>query len=455
MVSRRSGKTKTDSVTAFPDTNIFLHFQPFDQLPWREELKATTVRLHVAAVVVRELNKHREKHPAEHIRERARKILKKIRECFLNGTGEVADGVVLCCDAELEGFDMAARQLDPSSQDDCILAAILDYQERHPHERVLLVTDDAPFAVRAHTKGVASVEVSERLRIPPQADAKVQEIRELKEKLRDVERRLPRLSLSFPDGNAHSEVAIFPDVIVTEADAQNYVRSQVAPQHPSDNVERWNSIATNYKLAKSRELSESVAPLMDMMSSIAQMVAMKASTDRDIYFDRCASFFVEWWKHTNEMRRTKELKLILTNTGTTPAEEIYIFLRVPKSVGIFPAGGLPPAPSPPPPPGQKRALAIDPKSAAQVVQAHPIRYVRPVEFPDCWELQYNLPRLNHHVTELLTGLHVRFPPHPAPRPFRIEYKIAAVNMPDPVKGALDIIPKGDRGSLKRIAGKAE
>lgn len=453
MVSRRSGKTKIDSVTAFLDTNIFLHFQSFDQIPWQEELKAATVRLHVAAVVVSELNKHGEKHAVGHIRERARKILKRIRECFLSGTGEVADRVVLCCDAELEGFDMAARQLDPSSQDDCILAAILDYKERHPHERVLLVTDDAPFAVRAYTKGVASVELSERLRLPPQADAKVQEIRELKEKLRDVERRLPRLSLTFPDENAYLEVAIFPDVIVTEADAQNYVRSQVAPLHPGDTVERWNSIATNYKLAKSRELSESVAPLMDMMSSIAEMVAMKASTDREIYFDRFASFFVEWWKHTNEMRRTKELRLVLTNTGTTPAEEINIFLRVPKSVGIFPAGGLPPAPSPPPLPGQKRGPVIDPKSAAQVAQAHPIRYVRPVEFPDCWELQYQLPRLNHHVTELLAGLHVRFPSHPAPRPFQIEYRIAAVNMPDPVRGALSIIPTGEEGLPKRITAK--
>lgn len=450
MAARRSGKTKTDRITAFPDTNIFLHFEPFDQIPWRKELNAATVELHVTATVVSELNKHGDKHTAGHVQERARKTLRRIRECILDGTRKVTDGVFITCDLELEGFDMASHRLDPSSQDDCILAAIISHKERHPDARVVLITDDAPFAVRAHTKGVHSIALSESLRLPSQQDAKSKEIRELKEKLREVERRLPRLTLAFPEGKEFLEVAFGPDVSVTEADAQAYVRSQVAPAHPTANAERWQALASEPKLMRSAEVHEAVAPWLDLMSSFAEFMATKAATDREVYLNRYAAYFLAWWKYTNVMQRTKELRLVLTNTGTAPAEEINIFLQVPKSVDIFPSGGLPLAPPPPLPPGQKPHPLVPGAKSVKAENVQSIRYVRATEYPGHWELQYQLARLNHHVTEVFAGLHVRFPPHPNAKPLRIQYRIAALNMPDPAAGALDVVPKDSAGKMKRI-----
>jgi rRNA-processing protein FCF1 len=452
MTSSRVGKATADSITAFPDTNIFLHFLPFDQVSWPKELKAQTVRLHVTAVVVRELTKHRDKHPVEHIRERARTTLRKIREIVLNGNGTVKDGVVLYCDSELAGFDMTAHGLDPTSQDDCILAAILAHKERHVEERVVLVTDDDPFAVHAHTKSVVAVALRDSLRILPEPDPKQKEILELKGKLRAVEQGLPKLSISLPDGKSYCELALVPDVMVTEQDAQNFVASQVAPLEQS--AERWRALASKQEGTKSQNLPEGAAAWADLMSTFADMMAEKASLDRETHFRQCVRYFLAWWKHRNDMQRTKELRLVLANTGTVPADEINIFVRVPKGVDVSPAGGLPPMPSLPLPPGKKRGPAPVGKTSGSVTQSCSIRYMRVVEFPDCWELQYQLPRLNHHVTEVLTGLYIRFPSYVAAMPLTIEYRLAALNMPDSVRGTIQVIPTRADVQTKHIGRKS-
>lgn len=47
-----------DRKAVFLDTNIFLHYQPFEQIPWPAVVKASQVLLVIPPIMVRELNKH-------------------------------------------------------------------------------------------------------------------------------------------------------------------------------------------------------------------------------------------------------------------------------------------------------------------------------------------------------------------------------------------------------------
>jgi hypothetical protein len=137
------------------------------------------------------------------------------------------------------------------------------------------------------------------------------------------------------------------------------------------------------------------------------------------------------------MRRTTEIRLVLENTGTVPAEEVYVRLRLPKLVRIFPQGLPTVAPAPPLPPGLKPVQLANPKAPRAT---HAFQYVGPQELPAHWDLGFRLPQLNHHLTEQLVGLHIHFPSPASVGPFEIEYRISARNAPDAVEGRLSVIP---------------
>src|ERR1035437_3822085 len=62
--------------SAFLDTNTFLHFRRLDQLDWPELLQTTDVRLIIAPVVIRELNRHKDFPTSIKTRERAATALR-------------------------------------------------------------------------------------------------------------------------------------------------------------------------------------------------------------------------------------------------------------------------------------------------------------------------------------------------------------------------------------------
>jgi hypothetical protein len=424
-------------VTAFLDTNIFLHFLPFDDVDWRKELTTRAVHLRIASVVIKELNKRKDGPGVDHVRDRARKTLRRIREVALQGSGRLKESVHLSCEGRPAVMDLRSRGLDPDWQDDCILASVIEFKEQNPAEHVVLVTDDPGAALRAHTYGVASASLSDELRIPPQPDQKQERIRELEGRLREVEKGLPKLEIAFADGRLHGEFPITPDVSVTVADAAAYVETHIAPQFTERNGRTWQTLAVQAK--EQDGISEGLASLMQSVGSFAELMAMKASSDVAMYLHHCRDYLVALQRYRNESARIKELPLVLRNVGTVPAEEINIVLCVPKAVGIFPTGRLPAPPFPPVPPGKKPVSGVAPAKSAPLQTS--VQYVRGLDMRDHWELTYRLQRLNHHLIEPLIGLHIHFRSYEAAEPFRIDYRLAAVNAPGVVTGFLNIVPR--------------
>lgn len=437
MSTRSANKAKLDIVTVFPDTNIFLHFQIFDQIPWKKELKAATVCIRVASVVARELIKHRDGHPVTHIRERAKKTLRKLREYAIAEGGRVSDGVYLYCETESQTCDFIALGLNPDSQDDQILGEILLAKHQRPDDRIVLLTDDDPFAIRAHTKGVEVLHLSDSLRLAPQPDARAKTIRDLKQQVLDLTAKEPKLSLAFSDGGASYEFRLEPEVVITELDVQKYVNSQRVLLNSGASVERWRTATANAEQLDRSRYPEQAVQLFDLMTNFSEFMATKASLDWERFFVELALYYKAWWAYTNEARRTKILQLWLRNTGKARAEDVNVFLRVPKRVDVFPNGKPQQPPTPPLRPGEKRAKPTPATAAAS--PSSRISFVGAVDLPDAWEFHYHLPELNQHLSEVL-GLTLRFPPLPFAQPLLVHFRMAAVNMSDAVEGDLSVVP---------------
>jgi rRNA-processing protein FCF1 len=437
-----------DHVNVYPDTNIFLHFQPFDQISWEKEVGSASVCLRITAIVIDELNQKKDSHPIAHVRERAQKALSKIRKAVLTGDGRVNPSLSLVCEPALTSFDVSARGLNPSSHDDCILAAIIHYQEMHTDERTVLVTDDSGFALRAYTYKVLSAELSAKLKLPPQEDPKRKQIQELEKRIREVEKGLPRLTLTFTGGADRIEVPLQPEPVPTIEAARSYVAEQIVPRFPLQETAAWRRMMQE---ANQKPLPEAAAAIMTAMGSIGEMMIAKRNSDVERYFEQFAQYVLAVWKHTNDVARTVELRLQLHNSGSVPAEDVHLIFRFPKTVSIFYNGHLPPAPLPPAVPGQ--ALFAKPKKPQSRLPAltDGIQLVRAVDVGEHYEFRYKLAKLNHHLDEDVTGLHIRFVSYEAASSFTIEYRVAAANAPDPVAGSLHVVVKKPRPGQKRLA----
>src|SRR5215469_18533316 len=70
------------SKIVFIDTMVFLHFQSFDQLDWPAILNAKQVKVVVPAITIREINKHKDSHSLQKIRERAQTVIRKLFDLF-------------------------------------------------------------------------------------------------------------------------------------------------------------------------------------------------------------------------------------------------------------------------------------------------------------------------------------------------------------------------------------
>jgi hypothetical protein len=319
-----------------------------------------------------------------------------------------------------------------------ILAAVLEFKAQHPDEHVVLVTTDPGAALRAHSYGVLVLGLSDEMRIPPAPDEKQKRIRELEERLKEVQKGLPRLSLSFPGGATDLRFMVEPDTVVTDIQARAYADDAVARLSPQQTGASLQEMAKNAQ--RTPFDNEVAASLANTVSAAAGIMAINARDKVVLFHTSCAAYFSAFWKYTNEMRRTKEIRLVLENTGTVPAEDIYLRLRLPKRVGIFPQGLSTTAPVPPVPPG----VAVKPKHLpspkAKPRAPNAFEYVGPQELPDHWDLRFRLPQLNHYVTEQLVGLHIHFPSPASVGPFEIEYRISARNAPDAVEGRLSVIP---------------
>ncbi len=65
---------------AFPDTNIFLHFQFFTEIAWNEVLQTKSVTLIIPPIIPRELDKHKYNHRSDRVKDRVAKVTKRIAE---------------------------------------------------------------------------------------------------------------------------------------------------------------------------------------------------------------------------------------------------------------------------------------------------------------------------------------------------------------------------------------
>ena len=180
-------------VTAFLDTNVFLHYRPLDELDWCSILQADTVEIKIAPVVTRELEAQKTLHQSGKIRERATTALNFLRKYLgQKPPREVREGVTLDFLVKEPTPEFAtARDLNLQLGDDRSLGTLLLYREANVDAPCVLVTGDLPLTVKAAHYEVDLIVPSETFLLPTEADPSQKKLKQLEAELVRYKSREP------------------------------------------------------------------------------------------------------------------------------------------------------------------------------------------------------------------------------------------------------------------------
>lgn len=177
----------------FLDTNIYLHFRFFVEVPWGK-LFGNPYKIVLAPAVVDELDKHK-RHPNAKTSARAKKVLSRFEQIVQNSDSfPLLNLTKRPSNETFQNF-----QLDRQEQDDCILAAIIEFREKHNGNNIIFISNDTGPRFRASSLEIKSGQLPEEFQNPNELSDEQKQIQKLTLENNKLKNAMPKLSLTFDD----------------------------------------------------------------------------------------------------------------------------------------------------------------------------------------------------------------------------------------------------------------
>jgi hypothetical protein len=178
------------AVCAVIDTNILLHYQwPED---WDSRLEGETVSLVFVPLVFRELEKRQYQDSSERMRDRARRVLRRLSDLFDSGTeAQLRNGIVAVAVAAEPALNFADHSLSREVADDYLIAHLVEL--RTAGRNVALLSADGPAAFKAKLRGFRVIRPQDSWLLPVEPSKDERELQQL----RAEKTAQPKLSLTI------------------------------------------------------------------------------------------------------------------------------------------------------------------------------------------------------------------------------------------------------------------
>jgi hypothetical protein len=449
------------SKAVFLDTNVYLHYQLFDQINWLEVLSASAVTIVIPPVTVRELNKHKELHPRPRVRERAGTVLKKLSSLFESGLQtRLRDGIEMKLEDRDPNIDFAASQLNPGIQDDNLIASIIMLQNEKPRTEVILVTSDAGLTLvaKARRQGIVVASMSDNLKIPDEPDPDQKRIRDLEQELRELKLKAPKLSLTFENGEDHISFVLPQPVDLAQEELESKLE-QVKQRYPR--MEHQSEQARNPEGLTS--VAQAIARLSTSWGNVVLPEDIdNYNTNLGKFYELCGEHLRESAQYRNLQCRTVKLTIFVANDGTAPAEDLDIFMHFPDGFELINERDFPEPPKPPEPPVKPKTQMekmTDPFRGLSMTPPLEDYRIPPISSPSknvsitnikrtrSYDVDFHVRRIKHKLQEPIDEpLNIIFPSLESAQSFQIDYRILAASVPNEVNGQLHVVMEKNRQS---------
>ena len=421
-------------LTVFLDTMIFLHFRPLEELDLAGLLSEDEVKVVIPRITVRELDKHKNTHGSEKIRERARRALQKI-ESWSEQEVRVRKGVTVRFQPQMPAIEFSKYHLNRDWSDDILIAAAIQYQLDNPNEAVTLITQDTAARLAARPHGIRTFELPDELKLPVEPGQLELENRRLTEQIARYQRSLPQLVVCFGsavDADSFREFHISDAVPLSEDDVSKEM-AVLKREHPRLTLPA--GVAPNGLSGLAAALSAIIIPPEEYG---------RYNRELESYFARCEKFIRLRAEQENQLKRTIRFQMEVRNVGTAPADDVDVSLFFPDGFALVEEEDFPGPPEPPEPPAkpmnQMERLTASLNFASHLGIYSPPRAALPTTFlirrTNSFEVTDRFDRIKHGTFEMLPELFLTFDSFANATSFKCHYVVRPANLPEPVEGDL-------------------
>lgn len=317
----------------FFDTNILLHFMPFDQIKWETLVDCIEYKICFAPIILKELDEHKYSSNKK-VSRRAKAMLTKIDSLI-----EIEQDKVLFLTNRPRKITFRENQLSRKDQDDNLLASIIEFRKLNINETVLLITHDAGPRLKAKSLAIKYFKMPENCLLSEEMDESEKQLKALQKENLELKNRLPKLQLLFRDKVKKVKINVKPLSFSKESfitsKTEKLDKGSLYAKMPQDEIIDMGGL-TPLRIPAIHMFNE------EQISAYNQQI--------DYYFCNYEYYLEREYEHKEFLSRCLIIELILTNSGSAPAEDIDIYLYFPKSVKVFNKQILPLKPQMPVPP---------------------------------------------------------------------------------------------------------
>lgn len=438
----------------FIDTNIFLHYQPFSQIDWLEVTKASSVSIVIPPIIIRELNKHKDTNVRPQIRKRAANAIKFLYDLFRNeNSSELRKNISIIFEDREPSVDFHFYQLSPSTQDDQLIASILSRKQELVGETYLLITSDIGLNLLTKAKrlGIEACPMLEKYLLKEEVDLSDKKIKDLEKEVLELSSRIPKLSLLFSDGNNYINFKIeAPDLHyqqLTDDEIEN-----IKNEYPILNFEETQIIETSEKNSD-RALSRNLR--VELLNNYPQEEFDRYNLEVEKYVEAIKVYLKERITYRNLLKRIFKIEIKIINTGTTPGEDVDVFMHFPNGFNLISKSNFPNEPKVPRKPIRPRtsmevlndslrinfpmSLSIPNRGINQEIGRQQPNITEPtIRKTNSFEVTLHVEKIKHNLFEIFEPLYIMYGEDDPIESFDIDYRILAANVPQKVDGRLHI-----------------
>ncbi len=438
-----------NSKALFIDTNILLHYRYLDEIDWLEILKVEQIEIFLPSIVIQELDKHKYNSSSK-LRNKASRVIKKLHRLADSGLKvNLKPNIDICFLINDVNPSFEKLELDPNSQDDKLLASMLLFKDKNPDLSTVLIAADLGLRLKAKYYKLEAICLPDELKLPSELDETEKRIKELEYEVLEVQRRIPELKLCFSDKSDIKKYKIRKSLI-NNINLDGTIESRVncIKQQYSKRLETQanNSSNTAYRMDLSQMYGSDIPEILPL--DIA-----KYNKCLDEFYENYQRY-LERYRHWHDIcSRSFVIKILILNSGTSPAEDIDVFIHFPDGFVLSKSSEFlsePEKPQPPSPPvpitrADRTRLVfssltpqIIPSSNSQNRTQANISSVD-IRRSNSYDVKLHVRKIKQNTQEAFEPMIVTFDSISQVSSFQIDYQLTAANVPKPVIEKLHVI----------------
>ena len=307
----------------FLDTNILLHYQSFEDIPWKMLLQIQDdVTIVICETVVAEVDKHKDG-VRSRLRDRAKKMSARLSELLLDdaiGKQPVLFRPLVKPTKEEEG------QYELSICDNRIILAAL--HSEFSHEDIIVISADNNLLIKAKAAGLGFHKMKDEYQLKAELTEEEKELKRVKDELARWTNRKSS-----------------PEVVFVETN-DNYLTFERVNYKPIDELlaERVANEAARYPEEKIEEINyeNCFDVFQSQLAAYSKAIKMHDSSQK-VVFNQMREEYLDAFRKKESLSIQKQmrdysfkkLELGVFNGGTAQTGDLFVVLKFPEDVKIY------------------------------------------------------------------------------------------------------------------------